>query len=379
MKKRLLCLLLALALPLGLTACSEKPGADATAAQTAPEPTPEPPQPDPAEVYADSLTLEQQVAQLFFARCPDVQAAELAAQYDIGGYILFGRDFENQTPDSLRETIASYQQAAATPMLIGVDEEGGTVVRVSAYPAFRAGRFQSPQALFAEGGLERIQSDTKEKDTLLASLGINVNLAPVCDVSTSPSDFINARAFGQDAQATSDYVRTVVEQMKTDSMGMVLKHFPGYGSNVDTHTGIAQDDRPLEQFRSSDFLPFTAGIEAGAQAILVCHNIVSCMDGTLPASLSPAVHQVLREELGFDGAVMTDDLVMQAITDYTGDADAAVLAVQAGNDMLISSDFVTQYNAVLAAVQNGTISETAIRDSAVRVLRWKIELGLIDS
>lgn len=379
MKKRLLCLLLALALPLGLTACSEKPGADATAAQTAPEPTPEPPQPDPAEVYADSLTLEQQVAQLFFARCPDVQAAELAAQYDIGGYILFGRDFENQTPDSLRETIASYQQAAATPMLIGVDEEGGTVVRVSAYPAFRADRFQSPQALFAEGGLERIQSDTKEKDTLLASLGINVNLAPVCDVSTSPSDFINARAFGQDAQATSDYVRTVVEQMKTDSMGMVLKHFPGYGSNVDTHTGIAQDNRPLEQFRSSDFLPFTAGIEAGAQAILVCHNIVSCMDGTLPASLSPAVHQVLREELGFDGVVMTDDLVMQAITDYTGDADAAVLAVQAGNDMLISSDFVTQYNAVLTAVQNGTISETAIRDSAVRVLRWKIELGLIDS
>lgn len=379
MRKRLLCLLLALALPFGLTACNEEPAADPNAAQTEPEPTPEPPQPDPAEVYVDSLTLEQQVAQLFFARCPDLNAVELAAQYDIGGYILFGRDFENQTPDSLRETLASYQQAAATPMLIGVDEEGGTVVRISAYPAFRASRFQSPQALFAEGGLERIQSDTEEKDTLLASLGINVNLAPVCDVSTSPADFINARAFGQDAQSTSNYVRTVVEQMNADGMGMVLKHFPGYGSNVDTHTGIAQDDRPLEQFRSSDFLPFAAGIEAGAQAILVCHNIVSCMDDTLPASLSPAVHKVLREELGFDGVVMTDDLVMQAITDYTGDADAAVLAVQAGNDMLISSDFVTQYNAVLTAVQNGTISENTIRDAAMRVLRWKIQLGLIES
>lgn len=379
MRKRLLCLLLALALPFGLTACNEEPAADPNAAQTEPEPTPEPPQPDPAEVYVDSLTLEQQIAQLFFARCPDLNAMELAAQYDIGGYILFGRDFENQTPDSLRETLASYQQAAATPMLIGVDEEGGTVVRVSAYPAFRANRFQSPQALFAEGGLERIQSDTEEKDTLLASLGINVNLAPVCDVSTSPADFINARAFGQDAQSTSNYVRTVVEQMNADGMGMVLKHFPGYGSNADTHTGIAQDDRPLEQFRSSDFLPFAAGIEAGAQAILVCHNIVSCMDDTLPASLSPAVHKVLREELGFDGVVMTDDLVMQAITDYTGDADAAVLAVQAGNDMLISSDFITQYNAVLTAVQDGTISENTIRDAAVRVLRWKIQLGLIES
>ena len=379
MKKRLLCLLLAFTLPLALTACNENPAADSTAAQTAPEPTPEPPKPDPAEVYADSLTLEQQVAQLFFARCPDVNAVELAAQYDIGGYILFGRDFENQTPESLRETIASYQQAAATPMLIGVDEEGGTVVRASAFPSFRDSRFQSPQSLFAEGGLERIASDTEEKDALLASLGVNVNLAPVCDVSTDPADFIYDRAFGQDAQATSEYVRTVVEQMNTDGMGMVLKHFPGYGSNTDTHTGIAQDDRPLEQFRASDFLPFAAGIDSGAQAVLVCHNIVACMDDSLPASLSPAVHDILRDELGFDGVVMTDDLVMQAITDYTGDADAAVLAVQAGNDMLISSDFVTQYNAVLAAVQDGTISETTIRDAAVRVVRWKIELGLIDA
>ena len=255
MKKRLLCLLLAFTLPLGLTACGDEPDADAAIAQTAPEPTPEPPQPDPAEVYADSLTLEQQVAQLFFARCPDINAVELAGQYDIGGYILFGRDFENQTPESLRETIASYQQAAATPMLIGVDEEGGTVVRASAYPSFRESRFQSPQALFAEGGLERIVNDTKEKDALLASLGVNVNLAPVCDVSTDPADFIYDRAFGQDAQATSEYVRTVVERMNTDGMGMVLKHFPGYGSNADTHTGIAQDDRSLEQSAHLIFCP----------------------------------------------------------------------------------------------------------------------------
>ena len=381
MKKRLLCLLLTLALPFGLCACEEEPSvptaSDDLASQTTPEP---PPEPDPAEVYVDGLTLEQQVAQLFFARCPDVGAADLAAQYDIGGYILFGRDFEGQTPESVTQAIQSYQDAAATPMLIGVDEEGGTVTRVSAYSAFRAaGRFQSPQALFAEGGLQRIKEDTVEKDALLASLGINVNLAPVCDVSTDPADFINARAFGQDAEATSEYVRTVVEQMKTDGMGMVLKHFPGYGSNVDTHTGIAQDTRPIEQFRQSDFLPFAAGIETGAQAILVCHNIVACMDDTLPASLSPAVHDVLRDELGFDGVVMTDDLVMQAITDYTGDADAAVLAVQAGNDMLISSDFVTQYNAVLAAVEDGTITADRIRESAVRVVHWKIELGLIDA
>ena len=381
MKKRLLCFLLALALPLGLCACKEEPSvptaSDDLASQTTPEP---PPEPDSAEVYVDGLTLEQQVAQLFFARCPDVDAADLTAQYDIGGYILFGRDFEGQTPESVTQTIQSYQDAVSTPMLIGVDEEGGTVTRVSLYSAFRpTGRFQSPQALFAEGGLQRIEEDTVEKDALLASLGINVNLAPVCDVSTDPADFINARAFGQDAQATSEYVRTVVQQMKTDGMGMVLKHFPGYGNNIDTHTGIAHDTRPIEQFRQSDFLPFATGIEAGAQAVLVCHNIVACMDDTLPASLSPAVHDILRDELGFEGVIMTDDLVMQAITDYTGDADAAVLAVQAGNDMLISSDFVTQYNAVLAAVEDGTITADRIRESAVRVVHWKIELGLIDA
>ncbi|HIY38712.1 MAG TPA: beta-hexosaminidase [Candidatus Agathobaculum merdigallinarum] len=388
MKKQLFSFLLAALCLSGLTAC----GPDDSAAADVPASTPasneaavpetvepEPAQPDPAELYVNNLSLEAQVAQMFFARCPDVDAAALAEQYDIGGYILFGRDFEGQTRESISQTIQSYQDAAATPMLIGVDEEGGTVVRVSSNPAFRAEKFRSPQALYNEGGFDLITSDTKEKDALLASIGVNVNFAPVCDVSTDPNDFINARAFGQDAAQTSEYVRTVVEQMVEDGMGMVLKHFPGYGNNVDTHTGIAMDNRSIEQFRASDFVPFEAGIDAGAQSILVSHNIVQCMDGELPASLSPAVHDILRSELGFDGVIMTDDLIMEAITDYTGGENAAVLAVQAGNDMLVSSDFVTQYNAVLAAVQDGTISQERIRESAVRVIRWKMELGLLDA
>lgn len=330
-----------------------------------------------AEHYVNNLPLESQVAQMFFARCPEADAAVLAGQYDIGGYILFGRDFEGQTKESVAAVIQSYQDAAATPMLIGVDEEGGTVVRISSNPNFRADRFWSPQALYNEGGFALITSDAKEKDELLASIGVNVNFAPVCDVSTDPADFINARAFGRDAAQTSEYVRTVVAQMLSDQIGMVLKHFPGYGNNLDTHTGIAIDERPIESFRESDFLPFRAGIDAGAQSVLVSHNIATCMDAELPASLSPAVHQVLRDELGFDGVVMTDDLIMEAITDYTGGADAAVLAVQAGNDMLVSSDFVTQYNAVLAAVQDGTISADRIRESAIRVIQWKIDLGLL--
>lgn len=380
MKKRMLSLLLAALCLAGMAACGQDAPAEPTSSEAViPENAePEPPAPDPAELYVNNLPLETQVAQMFFARCPDVDAAALAAEYDIGGYILFGRDFEGQTPDSVTATIQSYQDAAATPMLIGVDEEGGTVVRVSANPAFRAEKFRSPQALYNEGGFDLITSDTREKDELLASIGVNVNFAPVCDVSTDPNDFMNARSFGRDAAQTSEYVRTVVGQMAADGMGMVLKHFPGYGNNIDTHTGIATDERPIETFRESDFLPFAAGIEAGAQSVLVSHNIVTCMDSELPASLSPAVHDILRDELGFEGVIMTDDLIMEAITDYTGGENAAVLAVQAGNDMLVSSDFVTQYNAVLAAVQDGTISEGRIRESAIRVIRWKMDLGLLE-
>ena len=318
------------------------------------------PRNDPAVEYAKSLTLEQQIAQMFFIRCPENGTNELLKQYNIGGLILFGRDFKDETPDSLRDTISVYQQNAKTPLLIGVDEEGGTVVRASAYSAFRKSRFRAPQELYAKGGLDEIVADCAEKNTFLHDLYINVNLGPVCDISTDPSDFIYARSLGQGAEETSKYAAAVVLQMRLDGIGSVLKHFPGYGNNADTHTGIAIDNRPLEQFETSDFLPFETGAKAGASAILVSHNIINCMDATLPASLSPAVHQILREHLGSKIVVMTDDLIMEAITQYTDGADAAVLAVKAGNDMLISSDFTRQYQAVCNAVRQGMIREEDI-------------------
>ena len=117
--------------------------------------------------------------------------------------------------------------------------------------------------------------------------------------------------------------------MQDEGITCVLKHFPGYGGNADTHTGIAYDSRPLEAFQQSDFLPFQAGIQAGADLVLVSHNIVACMDSQLPASLSPEVHRILREDLGFSGVVITDDLVMDGIRDFAGTEQAAVLAVQA--------------------------------------------------
>ena len=330
-------------------------------------------------VLVSSMTLEEKVGQLFFVRCPADSAVEDVSTYHLGGYLLFGRDTKDKTANELIQTIQGYQDAAAIPLLIGVDEEGGTVVRVSSNPHLRSEKFASPQRLYALGGMDRILADTREKNVLLRALGFNVNLAPVADVSTDPGDFIYDRAFGQDAAATSDYVSAVTGRMRADGMGSVLKHFPGYGDNADTHTGIAVDDRPYEDFVNSDFLPFLAGMAAGGDtaAVLVSHNIVECMDPDLPASLSPAVHRILRQDLGFDGVVMTDDLAMDAVGAYAGDGAVAVMALQAGNDMVVTTDYRSQIPKVLEAVENGSLEEAAIDAACRRVLRWKQALGLL--
>lgn len=349
------------------------------APEPTPSPTPEPPSlEEQAQAILEEMTLEEKVGQMFLARRPETDTAQKAAEYHLGGYLLFGRDIRDKTREELVQAIQSDQDAVEIPLFIGVDEEGGTVNRVSSNPNLRATPFRSPQELYAEGGFERIRSDAQEKCRLLKSLGFQLNFAPVCDVSQDPEDFIYDRSFGQGAEQTAQYVGTVVGAMEEEGMGSVLKHFPGYGDNADTHTGLAYDQRPYETFLESDFLPFRAGIEAGAGMVLVAHNIVACMDRQRPASLSPEVHRILREELGFSGVIITDDLAMDGVRDFTGDEAAAVLAVQAGNDLLCCTDFETQIPAVLAAVERGEIQEERIDASVRRILVLKLSLGLLE-
>ena len=327
------------------------------------------------QTLLDSMTLEEKVGQLFFVRCPMENAVEDISTYHLGGYLLFGRDYKDGdswlTWDQFIQKIESYQDAAAIPLFIGSDEEGGTVTRASRNPNLFSETFKSPQKLNYIGGIEEILRDTDTRSRELRALGINVNFAPVCDVSTDPKDFIYDRTLGQDANMTADYVRLVVPAMTEGGTLPVLKHFPGYGNNVDTHTGIAVDLRPMETFENSDLLPFQAGIDAGAPFVLVSHNIVTCMDADLPASLSPAVHRVLREACGFEGIAITDDLAMDAVQAYAKNGAVAVMALQAGNDMIITTDYRTQIPAVIAAVQDGTLDESVIDNACLRVLRCK--------
>lgn len=326
----------------------------------------------------NNMSLEEKVGQMFIVRCPADGAVDAVKQYMPGGYILFGRDFSGKAYDEVVNNIESYQQASDIPMFIGVDEEGGIVNRISTNTSFRSKPFEAPSVLYEKGGFELIRNDTKEKCELLKSIGINVNFAPVCDVSENPEDFIYKRSFGKDAALTAEYVKNVVMVMKSEGVISVLKHFPGYGNNEDTHTGVAYDKRPYSSFTESDFLPFKAGIDAGADIVLVSHNIVECMDGDSPASLSPKVHEILRNELSFSGVIITDDLVMDGIRKYTGESQAAVMAVLAGNDLLCCTDYETQIPAVIEAVINGEISVDRIDESVMRILKLKKSAGLLE-
>ncbi|HCR43293.1 MAG TPA: beta-hexosaminidase [Ruminococcaceae bacterium] len=331
-----------------------------------------------AEKKLAGMSLGEKVGQIFIFECPSSGTVGSVKSYDPGGYCFSADDFKDKSADEVKKTLASYQNAAKTKMFLCCDEEGGTVVRVSCFPALSGEKFKSPQEVYAKGGMQAVTNDTVKKAVLLKSLGLNVNLAPVCDVSTDPSDFIYARSFGKDAQSTAAFVTASVQAYKSKNMSCVLKHFPGYGGSGDTHKGTVYDSRSMETFEKSDLLPFIAGINEGAPCVMVSHNIVKSMDEKSPASLSTAVHNVLREKLAFKGVIMTDDLSMGAVTKYEKGKNACVEAFNAGNDILLTGGSPAEsFNAVYKAVKNGSISEERLDESVRRILLWKYEAGII--
>lgn len=327
----------------------------------------------------EKMTDEEKVGQLFLCRNPKTEedALHLVRDLHVGGIIFFARDFATSTPEKFRALIDKYDKNADIGLLTAVDEEGGSVCRVSLYKAFRDEKFASPAELYDTGGIDAITSDASKKSDFLLNIGINFNICPVADVSTDESDFIYARSLGEDAGKTSEYVSAVVGEMNKKGIVSALKHFPGYGSCEDTHTGIAYDRRELSSLKKNGFPPFAAGIAAGAPIVLVSHNVVTALDGDRPASLSEKVIDLLRGDFGFSGVVMTDDLSMGAIKDFTDGGDAAVSAVLAGCDLLCSSDAVTQYDAVLEALRNGTIPIERINEAAERILRLKQKYNIL--
>ena len=320
-----------------------------------------------------TMTLEEKVGQLFWARVPSDHQIEDLQSYHLSGYILFGRDFEGRSIEDIKALTKGYQAAAKIPLLIGSDEEGGTVTRIS---SMLETPFQSPMTLYHQGGMEAVLSDTKQKAELLKSVGINAGLFPVADLAREQSAFIYDRTIGQDAQTTASYVQQVVEELKKSKVGSTLKHFPGYGDNGDSHTAIIQDNRSLDELRQADFLPFQAGIDAGTDSVLVSHNILSKID-TVPSSISSKITDLLRKELHFKGVIMTDDFDMAGIADFVNQDEAAFQVIVAGNDLILGSSYQTQIPYLLKKISSGELTEGRIDESVRRILTWKYDLGLL--
>ena len=297
-----------------------------------------------AKKKVNKMSIEEKVGQLFLVRYEKKDTTYLNNFYP-GGYILFAKDFNNHTKEEMKKELDDLQKISKYPLILGVDEEGGYVTRVSRYKEFRSEKFKSPRSYYEEGGYELLEKTENEKAILLKSIGLNLNLAPVADVSVNEEDFINNRTFGQDSEKTSEYIKKMVEYANNNNINSTLKHFPGYGNNEDTHTGIAIDNREYSNFEENDYKPFKAGIDAKVPSILV--------------------------------SIMTDDLAMDAVKEYVEDGKAATMAINAGNDMIITSDFMSMKKELLDAVKNNELSEEKINLSVTRVIAWKYYSGLI--
>ena len=324
-----------------------------------------------------NMSLKEKVGQLFLVRY-NKDDVEYLSNFYPGGYILFAKDFQNNTKEQMKKEIETDQKESKFPLIMAVDEEGGYVTRVSRFKQYRDEKFLSPRTYYNQGGYALVEQIEKEKATLLKDLGINLNLAPVSDISTSSNDFIYSRAFQGNTEDTSNFVKNMVKYANNNKINSCLKHFPGYGNNKDTHTGIAIDERSYEEIENNDYKPFIAGIEENVPSILVSHNIVKSIDSEYPASLSKKVNDELRNKLNYTGIIMTDDLAMDAVKEYVSSNTSATLAVNAGNDMIITSDFLTMKNEVLNSVEEGKIQEETIDKAVTRVIAWKYYSGLFD-
>lgn len=383
----------------------EAPRAEASAVETeapSPEPeeaAPEPEEPapeteeagpSPAEELAAAMTLHEKLCQLFILTpeqltgvSPVTVAGETTRRAlesnPVGGLVYFADNLLDR--EQVTELLANTQNASRTGLFLAVDEEGGAVARVAGNPEFGVTAFP-PMLTVGESGPEAVREAGRTIGGYLTELGFNLNFAPVADVYSNPENtVIGSRAFSTDPAAAAGLVAAAVEGFEEAGILCTLKHFPGHGDTAeDSHLGAAVSHRTLEELREAELLPFCSGMDAGAPLVMLGHISLPAVTGSdVPASLSPElVTGLLREELGYEGLCVTDSLQMAAITDSYSPGEAAVLALQAGCDLLLMpEDFEAACAGVLAAVESGALTEERINESVIRILQAKLDYGII--
>lgn len=289
----------------------------------------------------------------------------------VGGLIYFAKNI--QSAEQLSEMINNSVLYSRYPLFVAVDEEGGRVSRVA--QAGLAENVGTPAEIGATGNTDNAYNAGAAIANYLTPLGFNLDFAPVADINNVEGSIIGDRSFGSDTETVAEMVAAMVKGMEENGISSCLKHFPGIGSSTDdTHEGLASTGRTAEDFRNNEFKVYEAGIEAGVDFIMITHMSAPGLTGdqTSATFSKTIVTDILRNELGFEGVIITDALNMKAISDYNGADDAAILALRAGCDMLLMpEDYGVAYNAVLQAVKDGTISEERINDSLRRIYRIK--------
>lgn len=345
-----------------------------------------------AEIVA-GMTLEDKIAQMFVIT-PDtltgyngVTAAgdTTKAAYQkrpVGGIIYMSDNLTDreQTATMLDNMQAIAEERTGLPLFLCVDEEGGSVARIASTPAFEVENVGDMSAIGASGDPQNAYDAGNTIGTYLAELGFNVDFAPVADVLTnSGNTAIGDRSFGSDAQTVASMVTSELEGLSAAGVYGTVKHFPGHGGTTgDSHDGSVTTERTLEELMAEELVPFQSAVDADVSFVMVGHISVPNVTGdNTPSSLSKMmVTDVLRTQMGYDGIVITDAMNMKAITDHYNSDKAAVLAVTAGADMiLMPADYESAYKGLLAAVQDGTITEERIDESVNRIVRAKLSMG----
>lgn len=332
------------------------------------------------------MPLEDKVAGLFIVTPEAITGVSTAvragegtrdalSKYAVGGLIYFASNM--QSADQLKEMLSNTRLYTKYPLFIAVDEEGGSVSRLASKGL--AEKVDSAGKIGQTGDANNAYQAGVTIGSTLNDFGFNLDFAPVADISSVENSYMGDRTYGADAQTAAPFVVSMMQGLKDQKVTACLKHFPGNGATTqDPHTGIATSDRTAEEFRAEEFAVFQAGIDAGADMIMISHMeapalTVGSVEPYMPCSLSKAVvTDILRNELGFEGVIITDALNMGAISNYYSSEEAAIYALQAGCDMLLMPEnFEEAYNGVLQAVKDGKISEERIDDSLRRIYRIK--------
>jgi len=296
---------------------------------------------------------------------------EKLSEHAVGGLIYFAQNIKDST--QLTEMLQNTKSWSKYPIFLGVDEEGGTVSRVA--QAGLADNVGSMSEIGASGDAALAQEAGTALGTYLSGYGFNMDFAPVADVIAEGNTIIGDRSFGSDVNLVSPMAAAVVEGLQGSGVSACLKHFPGLGDTTeDTHDVMVPTEKTLDDFNAVDFPVYQAGIDAGVDFIMVSHLSVPNVTGdNTPCSLSSQmITDILRGQLGYQGIVITDAMNMAAVTDYYTADQAAVMALQAGADMiLMPENFETAYQGVLDAVNNGTLTEDRINESLRRIYRVK--------